>query len=75
MRTMDDMSFENIGLSCAAKAKNPLKQAYRISGITFVVIAEPHVQRLAIKENDTWFEQISVEDGILMKVHRNCEGI
>lgn len=71
---MDDISFENIGLPCAAKAKNPpVKQAHFISGVPFIVIDDSHVQRLAIKENDTWFEQISIEDGILLKIRRNCQ--
>ncbi|MFY9871684.1 MAG: hypothetical protein WAK17_18375 [Candidatus Nitrosopolaris sp.] len=68
---MNDISFENIGLSCTAKAKNPLKHAHRLSDVTFVVIDESHVQRLSIDKNDTWFEQISTEDGILLKIRRN----
>jgi hypothetical protein len=68
-----DISFENIGLSCAAKSKNPLKQVHFISGIPFVVIHDYHAQRLSISDkNDTWVEQISVEEGILMKIRRNC---
>jgi hypothetical protein len=68
---LEDISFENIGLSRAAKAKNPLKQAHCISGVTLLVIDESHVQRLAIKENGTWFEQISFENGILLKIRGN----
>jgi hypothetical protein len=69
---MDDISFENIGLSCAAKAKNPVKQVHFVSGVPFICIDESHIQRLAVKENDTWFEQVSIEDGILLKIRRNC---
>jgi hypothetical protein len=69
---MKDISFENIGLSCAAKSKNPLKQIHLVSGVPFVVIDECHAERLGISdENDTWVEQIPVEDGILLKVRRN----
>lgn len=69
---MDDISFENIGLSCTAKVKNPIKQVHRISGVTFVVIDESHAHRLKISDkNGVWVEQISVEDGILLKVRRN----
>jgi hypothetical protein len=69
---MKDISFENIGLSCAAKSKNPLKQIHLVSGVPFVVIDKRHAQRLGIcYQNDTWVEQIPVEDGILMKVRRN----
>ena len=67
---MDDISFENIGLCYTAKAKHPLKQAHRISGVSFVVLDESHVQGLLIGD-DTWFEEISVEDGILLKIRRN----
>lgn len=68
---MDDIFFENIGLSCAAKAKNPVKQVHFISGVSFVVIHESHVQRLALDKNETWLEQISTEDGILLRILRN----
>jgi hypothetical protein len=68
---MDDISIKNIGLSCAAKAKNPVKQVHFISGVPFIVIHESHVQRLAIDKNETWFEQISTEDGILLRIRRN----
>ena len=69
---MDGTSFENICLSCGAKAKHPIKQVHVISGIPFVVIDDYHAQRLSISDkSDTWIEQISVEDGILMKIRRN----
>ena len=72
---MDDIC-ENIGLSCAAEAKNPpIKQVHFVSGVPFIVIDESHVQRLAIKENHAWFEQVSIEDGILLRIRRSCEGI
>ena len=68
---MKDVVFENTGLSCATKEKNPVKQLYRISGVPFLVIDESHVRRLSIGDkNDTWFEQIPVEDGILLKIRR-----
>jgi hypothetical protein len=69
--TMGNTSFENKGLTIADKTKNPLKKAHRLSDKTFVVIDESLVQRLAIDENNTWFEQQSTEGGILLKIIRN----
>ena len=36
-----------------------------------VVIDEMHVQQLSIDDENTWFEQIQTEDGILLKIQRN----
>jgi hypothetical protein len=53
--------------------KNPLKKAHCISNRVFVVIDEALVKRLQINENDTWFEQIQTEDGILLRKHQYCQ--
>ena len=36
-----------------------------------VVIDEMLVQQLSIDDENTWFEQIQTEDGILLKIKRN----
>jgi hypothetical protein len=68
--TMDNASSENKGLTIGDRQKNPLKKAHRLENKTFVVIDENLVKHLAIDENNTWFEQLSTEDGILLKVRR-----
>ena len=56
--------------STTADPKNPLKKVHCVSNKMFVVIDEAIVRRLAINENDTWFEQIQTEDGILLRKHQ-----
>jgi hypothetical protein len=68
--TMDNASSENKGLTIGDRQKNPLKKAHRLENKTFVVIDEHLVKLLAIDEENTWFEQLSTEDGILLKVRR-----
>jgi hypothetical protein len=48
---------------------NPVKQAHRLYEKTFVVIDEDLVRQLHIDEN-TWFEQISDENGIFLRIRR-----
>jgi len=48
---------------------NPIKQARRLYEKTFVVIDEDLVRQLDIDEN-TWFEQISNENGIFLRIKR-----
>ena len=48
-----------------------MKKAHRISNKTIVVIDEILVERLSIDDENTWFEQIQTEDGILLKIQRN----
>lgn len=49
---------------------NPKKKAHRISGKTVVIIDESLVKQLAIEEENTWFEETQVNDGILLKICR-----
>jgi hypothetical protein len=48
-------------------ANNPKKKAHCIAYKTIVVIDESLVKALSINE-DTWFEQVATEDGILLKL-------
>ena len=68
--TTDNTSYQNKDVTVSDRQKNPLKKAYRLENKTFVVIDENLVKQLAIDENNTWFEQLSTEDGILLKVRR-----
>lgn len=45
---------------------NPIKQAHRLYGKTFVVLDEDLVRQLHIDEN-TWFEQVGDESGIFLR--------
>jgi len=45
----------------------PKKKAHRIADTTFVVIDEFLVKHLSIND-DTWFEQESTEEGILLRI-------
>ena len=55
-----DKSFDN-------KSTPPLKQAHLVSGKILVVIDNNIVDQLGIDEN-TWFQQERVENGILLKI-------
>jgi hypothetical protein len=66
---MDNTCSNNKGLTVGARAKNHLK-AHRISNKTLVVIDETLIQELAIDDENTWFEQLRTEDGILLKIQR-----
>ena len=48
-----------------------MKKAHRISNKTIVVIDEILVEQLSIDDENTWFEQIQTEEGILLKIQRN----
>jgi hypothetical protein len=67
---MDNTCSNNKGLTVGARAKNHLKKAHRISNKTLVVIDETLIQELAIDDENTWFEQLRTEDGILLKIQR-----
>jgi hypothetical protein len=47
----------------------PIKQLHTLQGKTFVVIAEAIVSKLNI-DNDTFVEQVLVDEGILLRVRR-----
>jgi hypothetical protein len=47
----------------------PIKQLHTLQGKTFVVIAESIVNKLNI-DNDTFVEQLLVDEGILLRVRR-----
>jgi hypothetical protein len=61
---------ENKGYS----ANNPIKKAYCIADKTIVVIDESLVKRLSIND-DTWFEQESIEEGILLRISNQNKGV
>jgi hypothetical protein len=64
---MNNASLKNKGVT--TKTKNPLKKAHCISNKTFVVIDDRLVEQLKIDEENTWFEQEQIEDGILLRIH------
>jgi hypothetical protein len=66
---MDDSSKSNNKASYVIMAnhKNPLKKVHCVSNKLFVVIDENIAKHLQINENDTWFEQVQTEDGILLR--------
>ena len=62
---MIDYTFnENKGYCTTTK---PKKKAHCIADTTFVVIDESLVKHLSIND-DTWFEQESTEEGILLRI-------
>jgi hypothetical protein len=66
---MDDSSNSNNKASYAATAnyKNPLKKVHCVENKLFAVIDDSIAKYLEINENDTWFEQIKTDDGILLR--------
>ncbi|HEY7082585.1 MAG TPA: hypothetical protein VH500_23080 [Nitrososphaeraceae archaeon] len=48
--------------------KNPIKKAHCISDKIFVVIDERLAKNLGINDENTWFEQLQIEDGIVLKI-------
>ena len=54
----------------AADHKNPIKKVHSVANKLFIVIDETIAKSLDISENDTWFEQIQIEDGILLRKHQ-----
>jgi len=49
--------------------RNPIKKVHKIYDKCFVVIDESLAESLRIDENETWFEQEQVENGILLRIH------
>jgi hypothetical protein len=72
---MDDSSKSNNKASYVIMAnhKNPLKKVHCVSNKLFVVIDENIAKHLQINENDTWFEQVQTEDGILLRKHHHSQ--
>jgi hypothetical protein len=68
--TMSNGSFNNKDVTVADTIKSRLKKAHRISGKTLVVIDEALVKELSIDEENTWFEQVPTEEGILLKIQK-----
>ena len=56
--------------NAARDFRNPVKKVHSVSNKLFVVIDETIAKSLDISENDTWFEQIQIEDGILLRKHQ-----
>jgi len=50
-----------------ADLRNPVKKVHCVSNKLLVVIDENIAKHLHINENDSWFEQVETEDGILLK--------
>ena len=69
-RTINDMSDNTVPQDKGYGNGNPKKKANRISGKTVVIIDESLVKQLAIEEENTWFEESQVNDGILLKISR-----
>ena len=66
---MNNTLFEDKDIS-VSKAKHPLKKAYSIYNKTFVFIDDSLVKELVIDENNTWFEQEKIENGIMLRICR-----
>ena len=66
---MDDSSSSNDKASYAVTVnyKNPLKKVHCVANKVFVVLDDSITKHLEINENDTWFEQIKTDDGILLR--------
>ncbi len=52
----------------------PKKKAHCFADKTFIVIDEAIVQRLSI-DDETWFEQEVIEEGILLRIYHKNKGI
>jgi len=50
--------------------KNPVKKLHRMNTSYFVTIDPSHVKRLAADDQNTFFEQEPIEDGILLRMRR-----
>jgi hypothetical protein len=53
-----------------ARVKNPVKKVHCISNKFFVIIDNGIAEHYKINDQDTWFEQVLTEHGILLKIHR-----
>lgn len=58
-------SSTDIGVSSAERI---LKRVYRVGNRTLILIDESLVNLLSIEE-DTWFEQQVIDNGIIMRIH------
>jgi hypothetical protein len=58
----------NSGKDIHFSAINPIKKAIRISDKTLIFLDESIVKRLGIDEDNTWFEEIITENGILLRI-------
>ena len=70
MTINNTFSKNNSVTDADTKARNPLKKAYCISNKTFVVIDDSIVKHFNIDEENTWFEQEQIENGIVLRIHR-----
>jgi hypothetical protein len=61
----------NKACSTTTEPKNPIKKVHCVSNKMFVVIDENIAKHLQINENDTWFEQVQTEDGILLRKYHH----
>ena len=69
---MIDYTFEaNKSFSTTAKSK---KKAHRIADKTFVVVDDSIVKCLSI-DDETWFEQEVIAEGILLRICNKNKGI
>lgn len=50
-----------------SSSTNPIKQIYKIGEKTIIVIHESLVKDFKLNEPETWLEQISTKEGILLK--------
>jgi hypothetical protein len=50
--------------------KNPIKKVHCVANKLFIVIDQTIAKSLDITENDSWFEQIRTEDGILLRKYQ-----
>ena len=71
MLTVDSHSLRDIGFANSLKTKNPIKKDHCISNKTFVVIDDELVKCLEIDEENTWFEQEQIQNGVLFKIHNS----
>jgi hypothetical protein len=56
--------------TAAADHNSPIKKVHCVANKLFVVIDEKIANHLQLNENDTWFEQILTDNGILLKIHK-----
>ena len=47
------------------------RKLHRISGKTIVIIDESLLRELSIEEEDIWFEETHIKDGIFLRICRN----
>jgi hypothetical protein len=52
------------------RVKNPVKKVHCIYNKYFVIIDSGIAEISKINDEDTWFEQELIEQGILLKIHR-----